>query len=205
MHEVQATPRAHDVLRQATARLHRRTDQSSLLSVLMKPEVTIQSYRTAMRALQGAYREIDVLLLKGAGYCPGQLPAYVPRVPAIRRDLTELGPGVDAGDRQPAQPIARLNEPTSEAAYLGMRYVVEGAQLGSRLIYRHLLGVFGEDIGRIGSFWILSSTPKNTWPDLMRELERVGSRDSLASAVQSARRTFRHMAQYLDVKAEVTS
>ncbi|MDQ2948289.1 MAG: hypothetical protein M3Y27_20520 [Acidobacteriota bacterium] len=95
------------------------------------------------------------------------------------------------------QPYSGLKPPDTEAAYLGMRYVVEGAQRGSRIIYRHLSAAFGDQLQTIGSFWIPGSDLQSSWSDVLKSLARVNSRESLAGAGRAARLTFHHMNLYL--------
>jgi len=87
----------------------------------------------------------------------------------------------------------------TEAAFLGVRYVVEGAQLGSRVIYGHLREASGERLNEFGTFWTSGSIPQCSWPHLPRILGRMESRQSLAAAARAAHMTFRHMAANLAV------
>ena len=102
-------------------------------------------------------------------------------------------------------PQAALAVPDSSAAYLGMRYVVEGAQLGSRIIHGHLHAAFGVNLREFGSFWTPGSALQASWPELLKSLAKMESRKSLAAAVHAARLTFRHMERHLVVhKTETT-
>ena len=83
--------------------------------------------------------------------------------------------------------------PQSVAAYMGMRYVVEGAQLGNRIIHKHLRVAFGSRIEEFGSFWMPDSAFQCNWRDVLNGIARLQSRDSLAAAARAARMTFRHM------------
>jgi heme oxygenase len=193
---VKVLPSVHVFLRRATSRLHRRIDHGSVLTVLTIPTaVTLDLYREAMLSLQHAYEEIDGLLVQACAWCPAALPPYVPRVPSINRDLNALG--VIPHDL-PAR-RRRLAVPETEAAYLGVRYVVEGAQLGSRVIYGHLHEAFGRRLSEFGTFWTPGSTLQCSWPHLVKILARMESRESLAAAARAARMTFRHMAANLAV------
>ena len=169
-----------------------------MLSVLTTPDVTIDLYRTAMQCLDRAYQEIDGLLLQSGGLCPAGVPAYTPRAPRIHPDLMALElmlPLPHMAKAAPADPALRL--PETGAAYLGMRYVTEGAQLGSRMIYQHLHAAFGERLAEFGSFWTPGWIPQGGWPGVLTGLGRLESRDSLAAAARAARMTFRHMALHL--------
>jgi heme oxygenase len=200
---VKALPLSHVFLRRATSRLHQRIDQGSVLTVLTIPTgVTLDLYRAAMLSLKRAYEEIDALLVQACAWCPADLPPFIPRVPFINRDLNALGviPGLIAGlipnDLCPASGHSALD---SEAAYLGVRYVVEGAQLGSRVIYGHLHKAFGGELSEFGTFWTPGSIMQGSWPQLLKILGRMESRDSLAAAARAARTTFRLMAAHLAV------
>jgi heme oxygenase len=200
---VKAVPSGHLFLRRATSRLHQRIDQGSVLTVLTIPGLTLYLYRGAMISLRRAYEEVDWQLAQGCASCPAGLPPYIPRVPGINRDLTALG--VIPHDLRAPSGHSRLaghsglKAPDTEAAYLGVRYVVEGAQLGSRVIYGHLREAFGERLNEFGTFWTPGSIPQCSWPHLLRILGRMESRESLAAAARAARMTFRHMAANLAV------
>jgi heme oxygenase len=152
-------------------------------------------YRIAMQCLQRAYRDIDSLLLQSIHLCPPVVPPYSPRVPGIYRDLLALNASPD--EPPVTEPYSGLKAPQTEAAYLGMRYVVEGAQLGSRIVHNHLYTAFGDQLREFGSFWTPGSALQSSWPGVLKGLDRVDSRQSLADAVRSARLTFRHMELYL--------
>ena len=196
----QTVPTAHSFLRKSTQRLHRRIDQTSVLARLTSPGVTLDLYCCAMRSLQRAYVEIDLTLLNSCGLCPAGVPLYVPRGLSINRDLIALDMPLDESQR--ARPRCGLRAPESEAAYLGVRYVVEGAQLGGRLIYNHLYGVFGDKLSGFGSFWMPGSVLQGSWPCVLKSLARMESRASIAAAARAARLTFQHMAAYLDGSEE---
>jgi heme oxygenase len=74
-----------------------------------------------------------------------------------------------------------------------VRYVVEGAQLGSRVIHSHLHEAFGGRLSEFGTFWTPGSILQCSWPHLLKILGRIESRESLAAAAGAARMTFRHM------------
>ncbi len=190
-------PEAHAFLRKATSRLHNRVDRGSVLTSLTAPGLTRELYRTAMLALRLAYEEIDSALAPATAACPTGLSAYIPRVPFIDRDLAAMDAGPDTS--RPAPERGRLQSPGTQAAYLGMRYVVEGAQLGGRLIYRHLDLAFGTELNEFGSFWKPGAIPQSSWPDLLRSLSLIATRNALADAAWAARTTFRHMELHLAV------
>jgi heme oxygenase len=186
-----ALPEAHTLLRRGTRRLHVRIDRTSVLASLIRSGVSPAEYATAMLALRRAYEEIDSVLLQSSGLCPSGLTSYTPRVPRIERDLRALDVRLDS--LRPARRGMGLKLPATEAEYLGIRYVVEGAQLGGRFIYGQLCSTFGGGVHEFATFWSPESYPQGNWPTLLKSLTRVESRDGLASCVRTARLTFRHM------------
>lgn len=184
-------PPPNALLRRATRRLHVRIDKQSVLAPLIRPGITLELYAKAMVALKSAYEEIDSVLLQSSALCPTTLACYMPRAPKIDRDLKALD--VRFASLRPARPGLELKLPETEAAYLGIRYVVEGAQLGARFIFGQLSSTFGASIHEFGTFWNPEFYPQGSWPELLNSLTRVESRDGVARCVRAARATFRHM------------
>jgi hypothetical protein len=54
-------------------------------------------------------------------------------------------------------------------------------------------------LSEFGTFWTPGSTLQCSWPQLVKILARMESRESLAAAARAARMTFRHMAANLGV------
>ncbi len=198
MDQITTLPSAHSLLRRATQRRHMQIEGTSVLARLTSPGLTVNLYGIAMRAFQRAYEKIDFLLVQGAYLCPVTAPPYSPRGPLLERDLIALG--VNPYNPLLTRPPAVLKAPETEADYLGMRYVVEGAQLGSRVIYSHLYAAFGDKLSEFGSFWMPDSIFPSSWPGVLKSLARVDSREALAGVARAARRTFRHMELYLAVE-----
>lgn len=190
-----ALPAAHSLLRRGTRRYHVRIDKTSVLAPLVRLDVTLSGYATAMLALKRAYEEVDAALLRAAALCPEGLVSYTPRLPRIEHDLLALDARLVS--LWPMRPGPELKVPETEAEYLGVRYVVDGAQLGGRCIYGQLCCTFGAGVREFGTFWIPESYPQGGWPGLLKSLARVESREGLAACVRSARRTFGHMDQCL--------
>jgi heme oxygenase len=186
-----ALPRAHALLRRATHRLHVRIDKTSVLAALLRPGVTLAMYQTAMQGMKRAFEEIDSVLLQTAALCPKGVPPYLARLPSLERDLMAMDAPLDPpGGTRPA---TELKVPETAAAYLGIRYVVEGAQLGGRFIYGQLCCTFGAGVDEFGTFWIPEAYTERCWPSVLNSVARVESRDALASCVRTARLTFQHI------------
>lgn len=156
-----------------------------------------------MCALRRAYEPLDSLLLAGSSFCPSGLLPYTARVPSIERDLTVLALGLE--NLNADAPDVNLAPPASAAAYLGVRYVVEGAQIGSRFIYHHLRSRFGDDLREFGTFWMSASDAPGCWTGVLQSLADLDSRESVAVAARAARTVFRHMGSCLIVNGQVAA
>ena len=110
-------PPIHQALRSATADDHRRVD--ALFSRFDLGDR--KSYGDFIVAQARAVLPIEEMLMNMPG-----LPAWRPRRAALWADLAELGRGVPT-------PIAQT-APSSEAAALGMLYVLEGSRLGGAIL-----------------------------------------------------------------------
>ena len=200
------------MLRRATRRQHERLDAISLLTPLLSAEVGLAGYQTAMVAMLRAYQQVDACLLQAPPAAhmtqTATLSPYRPRSPAIRHDLQAMGialqPASCAATEATAAtvaavPTATLHMPTSLAAYLGMRYVVEGAQFGNRVIGRNLQAAFGPAAVEICSAWLPGADAGNGWPDVMAALSTLDSRRDVAAALHGARRMFDYFSVQLCV------
>jgi heme oxygenase len=183
-------PRAF--LRRATARLHRRLDQTPALATLMATDCSLLAYRAAMLGLAWAYQAVELALLRGAAYQPPGMPEYAPRTPRLWLDLSALERPPARWARPSAALLAALPAIDSQASYLGIRYVVEGAQQGSRFIRRALSQSLGEQLSRIGSFWASEVPWQDHWPACLAQLMQLSDPTALVAATRAARHTFRH-------------
>lgn len=206
------------LLRQATARDHRRLDQSSVMAPLAQPGLTLVQYQQAMVALLRIYRRIDACLLQPPAHSGGDattISAYLAHSPAMEKDLratwqaapasspaasvfksvfesgyesayeSDVDAGLEANHASNALPM-----PADLLAYLGMCYVIEGAQFGNRVIARNLRSSFGTMADSMCTSFLGESD--TGWRDVMAALSALQSRREVAAAVRSARRTFRY-------------
>lgn len=182
----------HAFLRRATARLHRRLDHTPMMAKLTTADCSIVAYRAAMLGLAWAYQAVDLALLRGAIHQPLGMPAYAARGARLWLDLAAL-------ERPPKQcaypshvPLAALPIIDSLPSYLGMRYVVEGSQQGSRFIRRALSHSLGEQLSSVGSFWSPEVPWQDHWPSFLAQLRQLSDPRALLVATRAARHTFRH-------------
>lgn len=188
---------ALSLIRKGTYRLHAKLDKHSAMSSLSNRSCKLESYQQAMQGLAIAYHDADGALLASRVHCPEELETYQPRLPLILSDLSAMGL------KQPMPHPAGLCSPSSRAAYLGMRYVVEGAQLGGRLIERNLAqSDIAPTLMHAKQFWSSPITSKNCWPTLLSLLDKLHERNDLADAISTARRTFHHFVKCLSIQQE---
>ncbi|MEA3640527.1 MAG: biliverdin-producing heme oxygenase [Lamprobacter sp.] len=184
----------HQLLKANTTAWHSRLDSTPGLRQLIRPELTLAQYVTALQGLLDAHRRVEhqlqQLVEDHPGICPNLLPVYRSRVPALLSDLSRLASktaptstpsqisepssiqpepetGGDAAANaerspmaanqsghqshlpypyQPAQSQQSRQSPTAsaltgagsaaqaQAHYLGIRYVLEGATQGGKMI-----------------------------------------------------------------------
>lgn len=194
---IQTQVSALSLIRKSTRRLHAKLDKDSVMSVLASPLCNVHSYQRAMRGLAIAYQHVDSALISAHIHCPAELMVYHPRLPFILADLSAMGL------LQPDMQVANILVPSSRAEYLGMRYVIEGAQLGSRVIERNLSQ---SDIASLltnaRQFWSSGLAWQRGWPLLLNQLSTLQNRTELAQSVRAARSTFQHFIASLSTVAE---
>ena len=174
-------------VRDGTRRLHRQLDRESSLARLASPDCSLTEYRTALSPLARAYAQVDGMLIAGEAYRPVGLAPYQARSPLI-------GAALSASNAQPGylEPATEPRAIDSVAAYLGCRYVVEGAQFGHALIGQMLARseVAQRLPGAALSFWRARFLAPGEWGALCHRLEHMATRAEAAIATVSARRIF---------------
>jgi heme oxygenase len=191
-HESPETSTALHILRERTNPLHARLDSQSNLTMLLAPGCSLADYKKATMSLATAYRGVDSGLAKGERYCSPALPAYIPRLPHLLADILRLG------FTAPASPVLELSAPSNNASYLGMRYVIEGSNLGARVIYRSLQkSEIAEAIGVGKCYWSLAQSWQSSWPALLRQLADLRTLDEWDEAANSACLVFEHFIRFL--------
>lgn len=191
-HESPETSTALHVLRERTNLLHARLDSQSDLTILLAPGCSLAEYQTATMSLAAAYRGVDFALAKGVRYCPPALPAYIPRLPHLLADILLFGLTA------PASPVFELSSPSSNASYLGMRYVIEGSNLGAQVIYRALQhSAIAQLIEVDKCYWSRAHTWQSSWPTLLQQLADLHTHDECEEAANSACLVFEHFIRFL--------
>ena len=190
--ESRETSTALQILRKRTNPLHARLDSQSDLAVLLEPGCSLANYQTATMSLAAAYRAVDSALARGERYCSPALPPYIPRLPYLLADILLFG------STAPVSPIFELSAPSSNASYLGMRYVIEGSNLGATVIYRSLRrSVIAQSIGIDKCYWSFAQTWQSSWPALLRQLAEIRTHYERDEAANSACLVFEHFIRFL--------
>ncbi|WP_200241122.1 biliverdin-producing heme oxygenase [Lamprobacter modestohalophilus] len=134
------------------------------------------------------------------GICPNGLPAYRPRVPALLSDLSRLASKTDPtrtststtapisappAIRSAPEPAQSQQSPTAsalasahsvvlaQARYLGMRYVLEGATQGGKMISARVTAQLPQLLTEQAcAYWTLLDAASTDWTALARSLAR---------------------------------
>lgn len=179
-------------LRVRTRPLHDQLDKGSLLSRLAQPDCSKADYVQAAQALRAVYQQVDECLGQAASLCPPDLPRYEPRAPWLEADLVRLQGKLGVPCLQSLCP------PADVSAYLGMRYVVEGAVLGARLIHRALAeSPLAEELPIAECFWMRVQSFPITWPSLVRRLGQQTDASSTEATIAGASAVFQLFIQHL--------
>ena len=116
------------------------------------------------------------------------MPPFQSRLPALECDLLALGCGLptQGNDISPESPFISAS-PLGH--YLGLRYVVEGASQGARLItvrLRQSVGLQGIALG----YWEHQAALAEGWPSLCTSLDTCDTPDTRAHALAGAEQAF---------------
>jgi heme oxygenase len=132
-------------LRMVTRGAHASIESVPSLRRLLSPDLTATDYVATlrhMRAFQGSLEPLLALRLNGASGADRLLDGN--QLAALDADLAWF-------HAAPLQP-PRLPAPSSAAAALGALYVLEGSNLGGRIIGKHVARTLGVRPGSGGSF-----------------------------------------------------
>jgi heme oxygenase (biliverdin-IX-beta and delta-forming) len=185
-------PPAAQRLRHATRDAHAAVESLPLMQALGDADLTADAYRDVLRRqhrLLAGWEQaqadwLDALLAQGW--------SYRHRAALLEHDLRTLGGTADPPAAPPASP--------SDAARWGMLYVIEGSQLGGRLIARGLRARQPALSGALRYFELGDDAP-SAWRRFQRTLERVLDDEAAqAQAVAGAAAMFAHFHRHLDLE-----
>lgn len=124
-------------LKRETRADHHRVDQHPTLKPLLRRELTVAEYATALSALYVPIASLEQALSSG-------LPAHdmdyrlIQREALLKADIHQLG--------MRAGVVPLTPPPVSVADAVGMLYVLEGSRLGGKMIARHVESVLGSQV-----------------------------------------------------------
>jgi heme oxygenase (biliverdin-IX-beta and delta-forming) len=180
----------HELLKRETAPLHRRLNTLPNARVLVTSRLRLPEYGSILLAFEKAYSlvEHDIVALED-NLNVTTVPNYVPRLPAIRQDITSLQRSV--AHREVAKRLesamcgdARLLQ------YLGLRYVVEGSTQGGAFIARRLRQNLPELLpAGAFAFWNVQESAAACWPCLCKTIDEVGRASEHSDHMLSAAKT----------------
>lgn len=185
-------PPAARWLRETTHDAHAAVEALPLMQALGSGDIAAEAYREVLRRhhrLLAGWEQahgdwLDALLAQGW--------AYRRRCALLERDVQALAGAVDA----PVPPPAAL----SDAARWGMLYVIEGSQLGGRLIARGIRARQPALAGALRYFELGEDEP-SAWRRFQRTLERaLDDAAAQAQAAAGATAMFAHFHRHLDLE-----
>jgi len=180
----------HQQLKAKTAAWHGKLDSTPALRQLIRPELTLAQYVAALQGLLAAHGKVEQQLRQLAdsapGICPAELPAYRPRLPALRADLSRLGAS-GAAPKAPRQPpTASVSQ--ARAHYIGIRYVLEGASQGGKMLSTRISAQLPRLITQGAfSYWTELEAASADWAALSQYLARPATdTEALAAIINGA-------------------
>lgn len=156
-------------LKRETRVEHRRVDQHPALKPLLRRELAIEEYATALSALYAPVASLEAALSSGLDAHGVNYPLKQ-REALLKADILQLGRQV--------QPVSRLPPLATIDAIVGTLYVLEGSRLGGAMIARHVRHVLGNQVplrffaaaplqGQAwAAFWVFAENlcPPPSWP-----------------------------------------
>ncbi|MEP6605829.1 MAG: biliverdin-producing heme oxygenase [Nitrosospira sp.] len=154
----------HTVLKGGTAHLHARLDALPNIKALMNPRYSSVSYCLALKAYARAHQHIEQKLINVERFLSlDNLPKYIPRLPSLFHDLSCLAPNDDP-QQYKIYSVTVPIEAFQMSHYIGLRYVIEGASQGSKIIARHLEKNLPHLTAQAFSFWKVQLEAAEQWP-----------------------------------------
>lgn len=190
----------HAWLREQTRARHQTLDRSPLLHALLQPVLDPDTYLRCLRHLYAAHASTEVWLTGLAGHAPTALPAYQPRLPALREDIEQLARHVPGAACETAAPSWH----DGVSAYLGIRYVLEGATQGARFITARLQKYCPQVLEKSQSYWDHQAHMSHHWHVLLEYLRTEQRHIEPGALLQGADATFNHFIQVFSTHAHGT-
>ncbi|KFA06361.1 heme oxygenase [Xanthomonas vasicola pv. musacearum NCPPB 2005] len=183
-HALAVPPSAALALRHATQDAHRLVEAVPLMQALGQGQIDSAAYAQILRRHHGLLAGFEAQLSDWLTTLVGNGWHYRRRVPALREDLRALG-------QQPDLPVA-LPSVADDAARWGMLYVIEGSQLGGRMIARSVRKLQPALAGALRYFELADDDPAG-WRRFQAALERrLDTPSARDAAIDGAQAMFAH-------------
>lgn len=185
-------------LREETRDEHERTERAMERRFFGPGDMGRAGYATMLGAILGLYRPLEPKLAAAALRHLPSFP-FQRRMKRLEHDLRTLGLGDRAILALPTLGEAHLPTLGDRPAVLGCLYVVEGSQLGHRVLWKRLRASLKAPAREADAF--LGVPPERTrkrWEQVQGVLDRRLSTDGdVSAAVTTARATFRAYREWL--------
>lgn len=184
----------HAELFRLTQPWHHQLDTHPALAVLLAPGLQVAAYGRVLQQLHACLLPCENALAgweRQRGRSGSSV--YQPRSPVLALDLAVLGLPLPAS--APPLPVA------SDAAYLGLRYVLEGAALGSARILQLLLQQAPQLPSGAMRYFAAQQAQVPQWPRFLQQLESVTEAEA-PHAIAAAVGVFTHFLATLDETAD---
>lgn len=182
------------VLRDACLALHRELDQKPVFAKLLSADLTLDEYRSGLGALHRGMTAVETAVkYQQASSLAGEVAPYEYRAPLLVQDLQALGMECPRIALEPAL------VPVSPGAYAGIRYVLEGASLGSAHIGRHLQMHYPDFFAMAPRYWQFQQGQAAGWPAFKLAISQLDQNlPQQANAIAAALAAFRIFIKQVD-------
>ena len=181
-------------LKQSTRTAHQALDQHPLLRPLVQARLQPSDYRRALRALYPAQYHLEDTVRDGLDRLQLHYPLLL-RAPLLADDLVALGLDIPAHEETLTLTPSMRNV-TRIGHLVGLLYVLEGSQLGSRVIARNIHRTLGP---QMASEYFSVAEEANSWQHFWQFAEQHCPEAQWSAAAQAADNAFQLFALCLDV------
>lgn len=148
----------HHTLKEETRLAH---DRLEAAVDLLRSDLSLEDYGNVLKRFYGIYRPLESAL---------EFPVESLKTPSLVKDLKALGLETAGLSTSPEIP-----EHTTVSQFMGIRYVLEGSNLGGIVLSRHFHQKFG--IGPETGLSFFTGAGERTlpkWKEFLEELEKFG-------------------------------